>query len=69
MKHFRDDFPKLKKDDYRFVSCVFAGFDGIVLAQLFNMSQASARTKKSRLRKKVESTDCTHRADYLTLFD
>lgn len=69
MKHFREDFPKLKSEDYRFVSCVFAGFDGIVLAQLFNLSQASVRTKKSRLRKKVASAGAALQVDYLKLFD
>lgn len=68
MAHFREDFPMMDFEDYKFISCVFAGFDGITLAQIFDSTPASVRMKKSRLKKKIESTSCLRKDEYLRLF-
>ena len=68
MAHFREDFPKMNFEDCKFISCVFAGFDGITLAQIFGSTQASVRMKKSRLKKKIEDSTCLRKDEYLRLF-
>ena len=68
MAHFREDFPKMNFEDYKFISCVFAGFDGITLAQIFGSTPASLRMKKSRFKKKIEDSACLRKDEYLCLF-
>lgn len=69
ISHFREDFPGMKEADYRFISCIFVGFDATTLSIIFNMpSIDSVYMRKSRLKKKVESSTVKYRSDYLELF-
>lgn len=68
MTHFRSDFPKYSEDDYRFVSCVFVGFDATTLSIIFNMSSISAvYMRKSRLKKMVSESGSVYRQNYLDM--
>ena len=69
MAHFREDYPRLKEDDYKFFSCIIAGFDGPSLLYLFNMtSKAAVHTRKSRLKKMIHSSNVVRKDSYLSLF-
>jgi tetratricopeptide (TPR) repeat protein len=66
MIHFREDFPSLKEEDYRFVCYTFVGFDATTLCIIFNMpSLASVYTRKSRIKKKIQESSVSFKKDYL----
>ncbi len=69
MLHFREDFPKMRFEEYKFISCLFAGFDATLLSQIFDISKAAVRTRKSRFKKVIEDSESAHREEFLRLFD
>lgn len=69
MSHFRDDFPSLDWDDYRFFSYIIVGFDATTISVILRMpSQAAVYAKKSRLKKQISSSSSPYREQYLEFF-
>ena len=70
MKHFRDEFPKYSEEDYRFISYIFVGFDATTLSIIFNMpSIAAVYMKKSRIKKSIQESEATYKAQYLAMIE
>lgn len=69
MKHFRDDFPSLDADDYRFICYIVVGFDATMISVILRMpSQAAVYAKKSRMKKQISSLSSPYREQYLEFF-
>ncbi len=69
MKHFRDDFPSLDADDYRFFCYIIVGFDATMISVILRMpSQAAVYAKKSRMKKQISSSSSPYREQYLEFF-
>lgn len=56
MVKLRQDFPEFKEPDFRFLSYVIVGFDATTRSILFNETVINMRVKKTRLLKKIHSS-------------
>ena len=70
MEGFRKDFPKLKEEEYRLASLIFAGFDNTIITLVMDVSTTeNTRVKKSRLKKRIKDSDVSRRERYLRFFE
>ena len=67
MLRIRQDFPDFDEKTYRFICYMVVGFKDPTIASIFNESISTVSTRKSRLRKKILSSQ-TPNADLYKLF-
>lgn len=68
MTHFREDYPELTENDYRFVSYLFVGFDATTLCIVLKMaSVAAVYMKKSRIKKMIQDSQSAYKDRYLEM--
>ena len=69
MSKFRQDFPGLDEDDYRFACYLFVGFDATTLMIILKMvSTAAVYVRKNRLKKMIIQSSSLHKELYLSMF-
>ena len=68
MAKFRTDFPNYDESDYRFICCLFVGFDATMIMTIFNMpSQGSVYVKKSRIKKVIQNSESENKDLFLSM--
>lgn len=70
MSRFRSDFPGMNDNSYRFVSFLFARFSTNMMTILLKYPSAAAvYTRKSRIKKMIESSSVADKDIYLKILD
>ena len=68
MKHFREDFPDYKEEDYRFLTYLIIGFDATTISIICNIpTQAAVYMKKSRIKNRIRNSTSDFKEHYLEM--
>ena len=68
MKHFREDFPDYKEEDYRFLTYLIIGFDATIISIICNIpTQAAVYMKKSRIKNRIRNSTSDFKEHYLEM--
>lgn len=68
MLKYRQDYPELTPEQYRFASLVFAGYKDDAIATLMHDNLSAVSSKRSRLKKKVLNADNPNKDFYAVFF-
>lgn len=68
MYKIRTDFPKLREDDYRFLSYIIVGFDTASLSVLFDQTPGAVRVRKTRLKSILLNSESENKGLYSIFF-
>lgn len=68
MTSFREDFPRMKPQDYQLASYVFSGLDMPTISVLMGLDVDVLYTRKSRLKSTISKSSSPRKTQYLSLF-
>ena len=67
--HFREDYPKLKEEDYRFFCFIVEGFGpGSMSIMMCVGTPFAVSTRKNRMKKMIEDSSSARKDEYLLFF-
>lgn len=67
VSHLTKDLNITDRDEDRFICYVIAGFDSALISKILGISLSNVYTKKSRLKKRIQSIDSFYKDDYKTI--
>lgn len=68
VKHFREDFPDYKEEDYCFLTYLIIGFDATTISIICNIpTNAAVYMKKARIKKRIQNSSSEFKERYLEM--